>query len=172
VGKSTLARRWALEHPDTLLLEIDDLRTWVSGWSESFEKLGSRMRHVALAMISAYAATGYDVVLPQLVADAAQLRLFEDAATRGGADYAVVFLHAEPDDLAARLAARPADQPSSEAVHQLLAAGEEHQLERYRTSLLELASRYPQSTRLRTRSGDLDGSYKALVAAVPGALRP
>ena len=33
-GKSTLARRWSDDHPGTLLLDIDLLRTMVSGWQE------------------------------------------------------------------------------------------------------------------------------------------
>ena len=36
VGKSTLARAWADRHPGTLLCDIDELRTCVSGWESDF----------------------------------------------------------------------------------------------------------------------------------------
>jgi hypothetical protein len=63
VGKSTLARRYAAEHPGTLLCDLDLLRTWISGWQDDREA-ADRTRTAGLAMMSAYLATGRDVVLP------------------------------------------------------------------------------------------------------------
>ncbi|MFZ2012297.1 MAG: AAA family ATPase [Nocardioides sp.] len=67
VGKSTLARRYAAEHPGVLVLEIDTLRTMVAGWQEDFYEAGARIRTAALAAIQACLASGHDVVLPQLI---------------------------------------------------------------------------------------------------------
>ena len=36
VGKSTLARAHADTHLGTLLCDIDELRSWVSGWEDDF----------------------------------------------------------------------------------------------------------------------------------------
>lgn len=35
IGKSTLAARYAAEHPGTMAVELDVLRTWVGGWREA-----------------------------------------------------------------------------------------------------------------------------------------
>ena len=83
VGKSTLARAHAAAHPGTLLCDIDDLRSWVSGWEDDFLGTGEAVRTSALALVTAYLTTGRDVVLPQLIATPAQAERFEAAAANG-----------------------------------------------------------------------------------------
>lgn len=65
VGKSNLAREHAAAHPGTLICDIDELRSWVSGWEADFIGTGEAVRASALALITAYLRTGGDVVLPQ-----------------------------------------------------------------------------------------------------------
>ena len=64
VGKSTIARRWADDHPRSLVVEVDDLRTRLGGWAADD---GSRplARDLAVDLIGAHLARGYDVVVPQ-----------------------------------------------------------------------------------------------------------
>ena len=92
VGKTTLARAHAAAHPGTLLCDIDDLRSWVSGWEDDFIGTGEAVRTSALALVTAYLATGRDVVLPQLIATPAQAERFEAAAAEAGATYVAVML--------------------------------------------------------------------------------
>ena len=51
IGKSTLARRFADEHPGVLNCDVDVLRTLIGGWERDFERAGSLIRPAALAMI-------------------------------------------------------------------------------------------------------------------------
>jgi predicted kinase len=106
VGKSTLARAYADAHPGTLLCDIDELRSWVSGWADDFVGTGEAVRASALALITAYLSTGRDVVLPQLIVTPAQVDRFEQAAAEAGATYVGVMLAVEPDLLLERLHAR------------------------------------------------------------------
>ena len=92
VGKTTLARAHAAAHPGTLLCDIDDLRSWVSGWEDDFIGTGEAVRTSALALVTAYLTTGRDVVLPQLIATPAQAERFEAAAAEAGATYVAVML--------------------------------------------------------------------------------
>ena len=108
VGKSTLARLHAEAHPGTLVCDIDDLRSWVSGWADDFVGTGEAVRASALALITAYLGTGRDVVLPQLIVTPAQVNRFEQAAADAGAAYVGVVLTVEPDLLLQRLHARVA----------------------------------------------------------------
>ena len=111
-GKSTLARRWADDHPGTLLLDIDLLRTMVSGWQEDLLGAGARIRTTALAAASAYLREGGDVIVPQLLADPGQLARFEAAGRGSGADWVHVLVTATPRDVVARFRARDlADHP-------------------------------------------------------------
>ena len=106
VGKSTLARRYAADHPGVLVLEIDQLRTMVAGWQDDPVDAGTRIRTAALAAITAYLRDGGDVVLPQLIGSAEQLSRFEAAARDAEADYADVVLTAPPDEVVRRFRSR------------------------------------------------------------------
>jgi predicted kinase len=164
VGKSTLAGRWATEHPGTLLLDPDALRTWVSGWREDFVTTGAVIRPVAIAMLAAYVAQGRDVVLPQLVADESELARFEAATREAGGRFVEVFLEAE--NVEGRFEARVPDQPWLEAVHELVEEAPADHLRRYADRLAALSEARPDAVRLTTTTGDLEGTYAALVAAV------
>jgi predicted kinase len=164
VGKSTLARRWADEHPGTLLLDVDVLRTWVSGWRDDFAATGQTIRPVALAMLTAYVEQERPIVLPQLLADPAELDRFRTAADRAGGRWLSVLV--EADDAQARFAARETDEPHLEAVHRLVEdAGGDH-LTAYVEQLEALADTLPGMVRLPTVTGDVAGSYAALVTSV------
>lgn len=67
VGKSTLARRYADEHPLTLALEIDVVRGMVGSWLEEWQRSGTQARRLALAMAQAHLVDGHDVIVPQLL---------------------------------------------------------------------------------------------------------
>jgi predicted kinase len=164
VGKSTLARLWADRHPGTLLLDIDALRTWVSGWRDDFEATGAAVRPVALAMLAAYVEQGGDVVLPQLIANESELARFEDATHVAGGRFVEVFL--EADDVLERFAARERDQPWLEAVHELVEHASDDHLRTYADRLASLALARPDAVRLGTTTGDVEGAYAALMAAV------
>jgi predicted kinase len=107
VGKSTLARAHAADHPGTLVCDIDELRSWVSGWEDDFVGTGEAVRASALALLTAYLATGRDVVLPQLIVTPAQVDRFEAAAAAAGASYVAVVLDVAPGVLLPRLHERP-----------------------------------------------------------------
>lgn len=106
MGKSTLARDHAAAHPGTLVCDIDDLRSWVSGWEDDFVGTGEAVRQTALALMTAYLRTGRDVVLPQLIVTPAQAERFEAAAAEAGAAYVGVVLDVAPDVLLERLHSR------------------------------------------------------------------
>ena len=91
VGKSTLARRWADDHPGTLLCDIDVLRTMIGGW-ETYAESPGLSRIDGLALITAHLRTGHDVVVPQLVGLPDQLERFRRAADDADASYVCVVL--------------------------------------------------------------------------------
>lgn len=119
VGKSTLARAHAAAHPGTLVCDIDELRSWVSGWADDFVGTGEAVRSSALALLTAYLRTGRDVVLPQLIVTPAQVERFEAAAAEAGATYAGVVLDVAPDVLLHRLHARP-DTPVTAVISRII----------------------------------------------------
>lgn len=107
VGKSTLARRWADDHPGTLLCDIDTLRTMIGGW-ETYAESPGLSRIDGLALITAHLRTGHDVVVPQHVGRPDQLERFRGAAEDAGASYVCVLLVATAEEVARRFGERDA----------------------------------------------------------------
>ena len=139
VGKSTLARAHAAAHPGTLLVDIDELRSWVSGWEDDFVGTGEAVRSSALALMTAYLRTGRDVVLPQLIGAPAQADRFVAAADEAGATYVGVVLDAAPDVVLHRLHHRE-DSPVTAVISRIIEerGGDDLVLEG-RLQLLDLA---------------------------------
>lgn len=97
-GKSTLAQRYADDHPLTLNLDIDRIRALIGGWQD--EPAASTLgRAAAVAAASAHLAAGYDVVVPQLLARLDFIGRLEALAQEVGADFRGVMLL--PDQQAA-----------------------------------------------------------------------
>jgi predicted kinase len=159
-GKSTLARRYADEHPGTLCLDIDGLRTMVGGWADDYAGTGALVRPAALAMITAYLRESADVVLPQLLARETELAKFERAATEAGAAFVHVLLDVGPDTAAARFAGRD-EGPHTIAVRDLVTAegGPGSVIASYSAALAGVRG----ALRLDT-SGDVDATYASLLA--------
>lgn len=172
IGKSTLARRWAAEHPGTLCCDVDVLRTLIGGWSDDFARAGTLVRPAAQAMLEVYLASGHDVVLPQLLTDAGELARFDEVAARAGADLVACVLLDESDDAeasVARFARRgTADaDPWHEQVKDIVAAdGGDAALRRWHAAVLALVGQRPDLVVVRSREGAVEQTYARLVAAV------
>ncbi|KFU76184.1 AAA domain-containing protein [Amycolatopsis lurida] len=67
VGKSTLARRYANEHPGALALDLDVLAGLIGGWQENFFAALEWARGHGRELATRHLRQGYDVILPQLV---------------------------------------------------------------------------------------------------------
>jgi predicted kinase len=160
VGKSTLARRYAADHPGVLVLEIDQLRTMVAGWEDDLPGAGERVRTTALAAITAYLREGGDVVVPQLIGDAGQLVRFEAAARDAGAAYHHFVLSAPPDEVVGRFRSRGEDHPWARQVTEIVdASGGDEAVRTWVRRVDELDA-------IRIVAGDLQSTYAALLAAL------
>ena len=169
IGKSTLARRYAAEHPGVLCCDVDVLRTFIGGWREDFLLAGHLVRPAALAMVGAYLAASGDVVLPQMLADPAEVDRFAGAAEGAGATYLQVMLLDDEAASVARFHRRGAHDPDPwhEHVRGIVAdQGGDALLSRTHAALLDMAERRPGVEVVPSAEGDVDATYAALVAAV------
>jgi len=116
VGKSTIAARYAAEHPGVLNCDIDRLRGLVGGWQTDFATTGAIVRPLALAMIRTHLDGGRDVVLPQMLASEVEQARFRTAALEAGHAYVHLLLQAPSGEAVARFYGRPDDDP----LHQVI----------------------------------------------------
>lgn len=106
VGKSTLARRYADDHPLTLVLEIDAVRALLGSWLEEWQRSGTAGRRIALAMARTHLEAGHDVVVPQLLTRREFVEELAATAAAAGATFHELTLLDPREVVLARLAQR------------------------------------------------------------------
>jgi predicted kinase len=169
IGKSTIAARYVVDHPGVLNCDIDVLRTLVGGWQDDYNGAGGRIRTAALALMTAYLRGGDDVVLPQFTGRVGEVERFERAAMAADATFVEVLLTGDVEASVARFNARPATDELHHIIHKIVAAdGGDDGLRQIHAALLEVAAARPATRVVSTTSGDVDGTYSAVVAAIGG----
>lgn len=169
IGKTTIAERYADDHPGVLNLDADRLHPLVGGWRTRFSETGKIVRPLALAMARAQLTEGRDVVMPQYVGNLTQLARFEDLAHDCGAQYVLISLMDTVDSAVTRFDARdttPHDKWLREVVEHR--GGVTH-LRRLYEALTAVLEARPDAIVIDTRHGAIDDTYAAVIAALaPG----
>jgi predicted kinase len=170
IGKSTIARRYADEHPGVLNCDIDILRTLIGGWSTDFAAAGALIRPAALAMIRAYLASGHDVVLPQMLANPIEVSRFEACAADAGACFVERFLMDDVESAVARFGRRgyaDPDDPWHAQVQAIVADdGGDEALVGWHTALVRLLEERPDAVVVPSIDGDVDGTYRRVISSL------
>jgi predicted kinase len=174
IGKTTLARRYVLDQPLALALDIDTLRRSLGRWETNQEAAELLARGMALAMIRTHLAAGHDVVVPQYVARTEFLDALAAAAEDGGGRFVEVYLTDTRDAALERFAARAGDEAAAQHHAEALRtiggpAGLAAMVDRIEAVRIER----PRAISVPTRAGEIEQSYRSLVAALEAAsLRP
>ena len=161
-GKSTLAQRYADDHPGVLNLDIDVVVSLIGGWRNDFFGTVSLARDIALAMAKTHLESARDVVMPQLVTNAAQAERFEQAAHRVGATYVEVALMVDAGEQITRFRAKAqASAVAAEVERAVDAEGGDTVLTRIHRHFTEYVAQRRAVLRLDVNS-DVDRSYRLL----------
>ncbi len=91
-GKSTLAGLLVSLRPLALNLDIDLIRGQLGGWLDQPTEAGLAARAMAISMINTHLCSGYDVVIPQLLARPDFIVQLEDAAADAGTKFVEIAL--------------------------------------------------------------------------------
>jgi len=166
-GKSTLARRYVADHPLTLALELDAVRSMLGGWLEAAHDAGLITRRMALAMARVQLAGGRDVVVPQFLGRLEFVLALEELCGQVGVDFVEVALLSSPQDAADRFVQRSRD-PESEAHRDAGALldriGGLGELGPMYDRLLEVVAIRPRTLVVTTVGGRPDRAYRDLLA--------
>lgn len=161
VGKSTLARRYADNHPGTLCLEVDALVGQVHAWREDFSGAFLVARSHGLALAKSHLHDGHDVVVPQLVTIFDAGNPFEVAAAEVGARFVEVALLVDIDEHTRRLRGK---EPASDVEARIQSGLETGDLvERIRGHLAEYLHGRPDTIELDTTGLTVDQTYLRLL---------
>jgi predicted kinase len=166
-GKTSLARRFLVDHPLALTIDIDDLRTHLGQWAEREE---SRViaRRLALALAEAHLASGHDVVVPQYVGRIDFIDQLAALAARHRAPFVEVVLLVEPAVSIDRFGQRRADLSAQGVRHPEADVDGAAIGEVIDDAIRRLAdvSRARPTVREVAADDDLETTYRALLAAI------
>ncbi|MFD9697814.1 AAA family ATPase [Lentzea sp. NPDC059081] len=159
VGKSTIAARYAADHPRTLNLDADEIVRLVGGWRDDFYGTVDLVRPLALAMAATHLGLGNDVVMPQLIAVDSERDRFAAVARAARADYREFVLVAPAETMIDRFHRRghPID-PAIEAM------GGEKLIRRAHAHFGTYIT--PGTRTIDTAGASVDETYDELLAAL------
>ena len=161
VGKSTLARRYADEHPMTLALEIDGVRAMLGAWLTQPDRSGPAARRIAVAMAITHLRGGYDVIVPQLLTRREFVERLRDVANAEGAVFHEITLLDDRDAVLERALQRDESNGFSARA---LAAQQGGSLEQAYAAFVEALGARPDAVVIDASS--MDGAYAAFVAHI------
>lgn len=159
VGKSTLARMYADNHPMTLRIDVDEVRDYLGGWRHDPPAAGLRARALATAMTRDHLRAGHDVVIAQLYGQPDHLVELDATAGELGASYHEIVLMNDLATTLVRFRQRggPRLQEALEGPEGLDVVAHLHR--RVET----LARERPQARVVASLAEDIDGTYEAVL---------
>ncbi len=169
VGKSTLAERYAAEHPLTLKLDIDEVRRLMSNYREEKEISGLLAKKMAGEMARVHLKEGYDVVISQIFTQTEPLEGLEGIAEECGADFYELLLSISKEDSIRRFIERGKAEGYTDGFRPgglVTTGGKEKKLAEMYDGMMTLVSKRPHTRIVESVEGDIDGTYKNLMEAV------
>lgn len=169
IGKTTLARRYAHDHPLALALDIDSVRRLLGRWRDDPTRAGLLARAMTLTMAREHLGNGYDVVLPQFLGRVEFLEQAEQLAADVGAEFHEFFLMANRDDVVRRFNERTAaarDAAHVEAGEVVAELGGDATLFTMYDRLLLMISARPHAQVVQCPEGALDEVYSTVLAGI------
>jgi predicted kinase len=169
VGKTSLARRYAADHPMSLAVDLDSVRRLLGGWQDDPARAGLLARALSLAMAREQLSRGCDVVLAQYLGRVEFLEEAEQAAVGAGAEFHEFVLMDGRDEVVRRFnartaaAAEPAHVQAGEVVARI--GGDDALFAMYDRLLLVISAR-PRAHVLQCPAGGLDDAYAQLRARI------
>jgi len=154
-GKSTLAQRYADDHPLALNLDIDRVRAMLGRWATRPTEAGLAARALTIAMARTHLQSGHDVIIPQYLGRPAFLEQLDDLAGETGIRLHEIVLLDTRANLLRRFRERP-DGPD---------AGDAELAEMYDRLLLIVEQR-PNATIVESADEQVDETYRRLLRAL------
>ena len=169
IGKSTLAQKYADEHPLTLKLDIDEIRKHLSHWRERDEESKKLSRKMAKEMARISLIANNDVVISQFYRDTEELEALSKLAVECSADFYEVALIVPKEEAIKRFI----DRGQAKGYPQGFTPG--GLVDRYGgiewlksiyDEMVQTIDKRPNTIRISPKLGDENGTYKELLEAL------
>ncbi|MPZ65736.1 MAG: AAA family ATPase [Pseudonocardiaceae bacterium] len=170
-GKSTLAQMYVDEHPLTLALDIDIVRTMFGRWLDQPVEAGLMARSMALQMARVQLTAGRDVLVPQFLGRLDFLLELERLCSQIGAEFIELVLLSSPQEASDRFVKRsrsPESLAHYDAQALLERGGGVGELPAMYDRLLEVVASRPRTLTVMTVDGHVEQAYRDLLAQIDG----
>jgi predicted kinase len=170
-GKSTIASRYADEHPFALNLDIDKVRAMLGCWKRDRGAAGLAARRIALAAAGSHLSAGHDVLMPQFLGRLDFIERAEQVAVQSGADFREVVLMDTKANSLSRFADRgrtSADPSHLDARDHIASLGGQAELARMYDMLVAVVAARPGTLLVHTASGEVDRAYRDFLRCLSG----
>ena len=168
-GKSTLAERYADEHPLTLHMDIDDIRMHISHWRELNEQSGPMAKNMVAAMIRIHLQSGHDVIVPQIYRKTKYLEELEQIAREADADFYEILLFAEKDEALKHFIERGKREgyPTGFRPGDIIdREGREQKLASMNDEMMAVVAKRPNTIRVQVIANYINCIYRQLLGAI------
>lgn len=165
IGKSTLAQRYADDHPLALALDLDIVRGMLGRWRDDPIQAGLLARSLTLVMARTHLDAGHDVVIPQFLGRPQFIAQAEQVAAEAGVPFLEFVLMDGRDNSAERFQRRTAAAATPahvEAGALMESFGGRPALEAMYDRLLLVLSHRPNAQVIQSRDGETDAAYDEL----------
>ena len=166
IGKSTLAKHYAGEHPLTLMLDIDNVWAMISHWREEKDISAPLSKTMALAMARINLEAGNDVVVPQIIQTHELSNSFKELAGSCGADFYEILLSVDKDESIRRFILRGQAQGYESGFRPggiIDKSGREKKLSDMYDNMQKVAKTNPQVIKIEPTLGDINGTYAQIM---------
>ncbi|MEV8437663.1 AAA family ATPase [Actinosynnema sp. NPDC051121] len=153
-GKSTIARRYAEDHPPALALDVDRVRDLIAG---DLGRAGVLARDIAIAAARVHLTSGHDVVVPQFLGRPEFLDRLAALAAELDVPYREIVLLDSKENAIRRFTERGTVQATPAELSTM-----------YDNLRTIIATRSPQV--IPSLEGDPDHTYRALMAVLNAEL--
>jgi predicted kinase len=169
-GKSTLAKRYAVDHALALVLDIDEVRAMLGRWLDAPSDAGRLARRLAIAMARTHLTSGYDVVVPQLLGRPQFLHELAALSEEVGVRFVEIVLVSNPDEAVARFIQRSeqGQLPTHRDAKALMDSRGEgsEELQRMYAAVMAVVADRPNTKSIRTVDGEIEQAYQELLGHV------
>lgn len=166
VGKSTMAQRYAGQHPLTLQLDVDVIRRFISSYREEYIKSGMLSKNLALVMARTHLISGYDVVIAQCYKKLEDLEALETLAADCGVSFHEFLLSLPKEETLSRFIKRGQAEGAPDGFRSgglITIGGGIKKLESMYDEIMETAAKRPNAIVIEPILGDVEGTYRELM---------
>lgn len=169
VGKSTIAEKYAEEHPLTLKLDIDEVRRWISNFREKKEISEPLAKKIAGEMARVHLQAGYDVILSQIFTQAEYIENLGSIAKECNADFFEILLATSKENSIQRFIERGKSAGYRDGFRPgglVTLGGKEKKLEQMYEDMMLMVSNRANTKIIESIEGDIAGTYNKLLESL------